>query len=176
MAAKNILKNIAKVFILLFFLAGVLSIFVCARASSMERSRATQKRSQADVRSLAVAVLSYWVDWDSYPDTGGRAIPFQEIDSLPGTKSKIVPDYLREFIAKDGWGKGPYYYNSNGKNFVIYCLGSDGKAGRELEGIVTAVLSGRVQEYKPTSCYEDDIVWGDDAFIRAPEGKQKRCK
>lgn len=176
MAAKNILKNMAKVFLLLFFLVGVLSVFVCAKASSMEKSRAAQKRSQGDVRSLAVAVQSYSVDWDSYPDTGGKAIPFQEIDSLPGIKSKIVPDYLREFIPKDGWGKRPYYYNSSGKNFVIYCLGADGKAGRELEGIVTVVLSGRVQEYKPISCYEDDIVWGDDAFIRAPEGPQKRCK
>ena len=101
---------------------------------------------------------------------------FQEIHSLPTIKNKIVPDYLREFVPKDGWQKGPYYYVSNGKHFVIYCLGSDGRADKDLDVIIKQHLDGGKLEYTKTGCYENDIAWGDDAFIRAPEGPQKHCK
>lgn len=154
----------------------IILLFGLAAVPAEAKSRAAQKRSTGEIRSLATAILSYAVDYEFYPDTQGKAIPYQDIDKLPSCKSKIAPDYLRSYILQDGWGKNPYYYASNGKHFVIYCLGSDGKAGKELEEILKALFSDKPQEYKPTSCYQDDIIWGDDAFIRAPEGPQKKCK
>lgn len=71
-----------------------------------------------DVRAIAIAVLAYSLDNNTYPVlTDGTA-------DAQALKPLLEPNYIRGLPLSDAWGHA-FSYWSNGKNFIVYSIGGD---------------------------------------------------
>jgi general secretion pathway protein G len=116
------------------------------------RNRARQKRSMADMRTLAAAIEQYGLDETFYPKVS-------EVGSLAQC---LEPTYLRKIPRHDGWNN-PFYYQADlgsGTDYTLASLGMDGVQGSWVPG-------------RRTTDYDDDIVISDGQFVQWPEGMQK---
>ena len=130
--------------------------------------RAKQKRAMGELRGIATACNSYAVDKSYAPISSTTwtdtltAIPTGELD----------PYYIKVVPNPDPWLVNyQYASNANGTDFGVRCLGfhsTDDGGGSDFNTMLNSPK-------KITSCFENDIVWIDDSFIRIPAGKQKRC-
>ena len=124
--------------------------------------RGKQKRTMADMRTLATAVESYNVDNNVYPTAACPNSAFTATGaqltetSFPG----LTPTYLAEPPRIDGWGRYFYYYlDSANFQYNIRSLGRD--------GALSSVNCGT------TTDFNDDIVYADGSFVQWPEGAQR---
>lgn len=108
--------------------------------NAMDRSR--QRRSMADMRSIAIANGTYNIDQQDY---------------APNLAALIGSEYLPVAIVNDGWGN-PFVYNNNGGTYDLSSLGSDG-AGGPMAPVPWI-----------NDPFEPDIVMIDGAFMQAPGG------
>jgi hypothetical protein len=74
--------------------------------------------SASDLQTIAIAVMSYSIDNNTYPVVTGGAAGVQALQPL------LEPLYVRALPLFDAWGHG-YFYWSNGKNFLVYSTGGD---------------------------------------------------
>ncbi len=150
-------------------------------------SRSKQKRAMSEIRSVATAVQSFATDYDVFPDSRGRVIPLKDLDAAAKATSALVsdkpstitPDYVRVPPVLDNWGN-PYYYAGDRKNFVILDFGSDGKPDADTQRVLDGWIVGggepkNLAASPTTHCYEADIIWGTDQFLKVPEGPQRHC-
>jgi type II secretory pathway pseudopilin PulG len=119
--------------------------------------RAKQKRTMADIRTIATACEAYATDHGSeYP---------KDLTVLEST-----PQYLKAVPRLDGWGH-PWKYecwskdNSNDR-CDAYAIGSAGKDGmwehstlREYEG-----------QNQATTTFNSDVVYVNGSFVESPDG------
>ena len=115
-------------------------------------NRARQKRSMADMRTLAGAVEQYGLDMTFYPKVS-------DVDRLA---LSLEPTYLRKIPRNDGWNR-PFLYQTDlnsGTDYTLASLGMDGVRGSWVIG-------------RRTTNYNDDIVISDGQFVQWPEGMQK---
>ena len=112
--------------------------------------RGKQKRTMADMRTVAGAIESYAIDHNHYPLTDS----FDELEKL------LEPRYERTLPTTDGW-QHPFAVQAYGDGYV---LGSGGKDG---EGPLLIEDGGGA-----TSSFNDAIVFSDGQFIQWPEGTQ----
>ncbi len=108
--------------------------------NAMDRGR--QRSSMADMRSIATANGTLYVDTRAY--------------STP-TLAGLAPDYLKALPAGDGWGLG-WVYVSDGTTYDIRSLGSDSAAGPPPPGTWS------------NDPYDPDIIMIDGQFTQAPTG------
>jgi general secretion pathway protein G len=80
--------------------------------------RGRQRRTMADMRSIATANGMYRVDRGCYADV---LVHFEGIETTDTV-------YLQSVPLKDAWGT-PFVYSSGGTSFALTSLGSDGVAG-----------------------------------------------
>lgn len=115
--------------------------------TAMERSK--QKRTIADMRSIAVSLETYANDKGGYPD-----------GSIGDLQAALVPTYSRNLPRLDGWTHELKYE----KQEAGYFLGSGGKDG--------AFERGSLSEYPrgTTSNFDCDIVLANGVFVQMPEG------
>ena len=82
----------------------------------------TEQERQAltvhDLQTIAVAVMAYSIDHNTYPVLTDGAAGVQALKSL------LEPIYVRGLPLSDGWEHG-YLYWSNGKNFLVFSTGGD---------------------------------------------------
>lgn len=119
--------------------------------------RAKQKRTMADVRSLAVAVETYATDNNEYP----RALEV------------LAPKYIKKIPAVDGWGF-PFEYQCliDGKGKCAgYVIGSAAKDGRFENG---GLIEAASRPHGSTTNFDCDILFSNGAFVEYPEGVQQR--
>src|SRR5215212_4769412 len=84
--------------------------------TAMQRSK--QKRTMADVRSLATAVEAYATDHNHYPNA----------TSVEGLGPMLTPTYIRVLPVKDGWGTDLRYEAwSRANELDSYAIASAGK-------------------------------------------------
>jgi type II secretory pathway pseudopilin PulG len=127
--------------------------------TAMQRSK--QKRTMADVRSVATAVEAYGTDKGGYPAVGSY-------DELPPLLS---PTYIKQMPKVDGWGKPLRYACTQMEQgrCTHYALGSGGKdmtfERNTLAEYVASPPGG-------TSDFNCDIVFADGNFVEYPEGVQ----
>jgi len=111
--------------------------------------RAKQRRTMADIRSLATAAEAYASDNNEYPQT---------VDPL-------VPKYIKAIPSTDGWGHAIEYScvkDETGK-CTGYEIASPGKDGlRESE-----------PSHGGTANFDCDIVYSNGTFREYPEGVQR---
>ena len=136
---------------------GILSaIAIPNLLTAMQRSK--QKRTMADVRTIATAAEAYATDHNAYPD----------VKDLNALSRELVPTYVRMSVAVDGWGHPMRYesWSSDGKRIDSYAIGSGAKDG--------AFSHESLRQYEPgaTTNFNDDIIFSNGSFVRYPEGAQ----
>jgi general secretion pathway protein G len=120
--------------------------------TAMQRSK--QKRTMADIRSLATAAESYATDNNQYPQT---------LDAL-------APKYIKFLPKNDGWGH-PFEFmclpDETGKctGYVLASGAKDGRMERELR-------ESAAQPPGATTNFDCDIVYANGKFEEYPEGVQ----
>ena len=132
--------------------------------SAMQRSR--QKRSMADMRTIATA-------WESRLTETGRynaaAVAFPTVSIALADLSKYcAPTYVRNFPWTDGWNNQFTLWADvkwgdtvGAQNYGIKCLGKSGTDdGTIIEG--------------PTTDFECDIVYSQGMFLEYPQGVQQQ--
>jgi len=139
--------------------------------TAMQRSK--QKRTMADMRSIATAWEAYATDHNAYNAAGAASTSADWVvanftafnySSLAG---QLSPTYIRNTPKNDGWNNGYFYYldTLNSGAAQEYGIISGGK-DRALQG-ATSYPPG------PTNVFECDIVYSMGAFVAYPEGVQQ---
>jgi len=131
--------------------------------TAMQRSK--QKRSMADIRSIATAWEARATDMNNYGAAGGQS----QINFTSGGVTyasmvgRLCPTYIKSLPKNDGWGD-PYDYvvQSNNQIYGIRSLGKDNAASNS--SIYTAGTQTKV--------FDCDIVYSMGSFVHWPEGMQ----
>lgn len=150
----GIVIGIVVVVLFLIAMAGIVAaIAIPNLLTAMERSK--QKRTMADMRSLATAAEAFATDKNYYPP-GNSAADLQSI---------LSPEYIRTVPVKDGWGQSIRYecWSDTGTQCTNYAFGSGGKDMRfDQESLRTYTKA-------QTSNFDCDIIFGDGEFVQYPE-------
>ena len=127
--------------------------------TAMQRSK--QKRTMADMRSLATAVEARATDTNDYP----RATSVAELTPL------LSPTYIKVIPPLDGWGH-PLRYECWDANNVgkcdMYAIGSGAKDGLFENNSLAAY------DEAATSNFDCDLIFSNGKFVRYPEGVSNR--
>ncbi|MCU1348430.1 MAG: Type secretion system protein [Acidobacteria bacterium] len=122
--------------------------------TAMQRSK--QKRTMADIRTIATAWEARATDQNSYGAAGytmtGTAVSFATLSS------RLSPTYIKTLPQNDGWGRA-YTYSTDTQVYVIRSSGKDGSYD-------VSPACG------PSTVFDADIVYSNGSFCRYPEGIQ----
>jgi general secretion pathway protein G len=145
----------------LFVIVAVIGILAAIAIPNMvtAKERAKQKRTMADVRSVATAVEAYATDHNHYPNA-------TDMESL---RPLLTPTYMRELPARDAWlHEFRYAAWSRANELDSYAVGSAGKDG--------VWQYDKVEEYTQgsTHSFDCDIVFSNGNFVQYPEGVQSK--
>ncbi len=110
--------------------------------------RGKQKRTVADLRSLATAIEQYAIDNTVYPTA---ATPAQ-------LGMHLTPIYIQTMPLQDAWNRDFIVDSAS----LEYTIGSGGKDGGALN-----VIGG------PTNDFDDAIIYANGQFFQWPEGLQQ---
>jgi type II secretion system protein G len=124
--------------------------------TAMQRSK--QKRTMADIRTIATAWEARATDQNSY-SAAGATFSMPSAVSYPTLSGKLAPTYIKSLPQNDGWGVA-YTYGTDGQ---VYGIRSAGKDGTYSSGAYTV---------GPTTNFAEDIVYSNGSFVRYPEGVQ----
>jgi type II secretion system protein G len=122
--------------------------------------RGKQKRSMADMRSLATAIEAYAVDNNNYPQANACLAGLYTTTTVTlatDSFSRLAPTYIAQPPRTDGWSRF-YTYGSNTVNYVIASGGRDGSTVAPTCGTTTN--------------FNNDIYYSNGTFIQWPEGTQ----
>ena len=132
--------------------------------TAMQRSK--QKRTMADMRSIATAWESRATDVNKY-NAAGATYPAIGGVTWDDLNTYLSPTYIKQFPKNDGWNN-PFQYGvsvswGNTVAAQSYMLESYGKDGNP----ETTPKTG------PTTNYDCDIIYSNGAFIQYAEGVQQ---
>jgi type II secretion system protein G len=130
--------------------------------TAMQRSK--QKRTMADIRTIATAWEARATDVNRYNAAGTITIPGAAVSAADLT-TYLTPTYVKNLPAKDGWGT-PYAFAADqvfaastaAQVYMIISYGKDGVASSYNGGATTA--------------FDCDIVYSNGSFVQYPEGVQ----
>jgi len=115
-------------------------------------NRGRQKRTMADMRSIATAVESYEVDFNYYPKISGSG-------NISVIETYIEPTYIKRLPLVDGWNQPMRWMGATaGTGYTIF---SQGKGG-----------AGAVGTGGMTTDFGAAIVFSNGQFYAWPEGQQ----
>jgi len=142
----------------------IVAIAIPNMMSAVQRGR--QKRTMADMHTIATTWETYYVDYSYYFHTGGctsgpggTALTAQI--SAATLYSLLTPTFIVKLPTKDGWSNPIYFYsdgNSAAAQYRIESWGND---------LVSDSYCGQ------TSRFANDIVLSNGQFIEWPEGAQQ---
>ena len=144
---------------------GILAaIAITNYTSALQRAR--QKRTMADMRSVALAWEARAVDVRQYNGSGftmpASGVTFAELNQM------LSPTYIRNMPSADGWGNAFEFRVDQPIGAPVpaaeYALRSAGRDGRYQSTYVTG----------PTTDFDCDIVYAGGTFIAWPEGTQQK--
>jgi general secretion pathway protein G len=127
--------------------------------TAMQRSK--QKRSMADIRTIATAWEARATDANSYAAAGATTFSFPGTASYATLSGRLAPTYIKSLPQNDGWGN-PYDFGNDAAG-QIYGIRSAGKDGS---------MDSTTYTVGPTTQFNNDIVYSNGSFIRYPEGIQ----
>ena len=126
--------------------------------TAMQRSK--QKRTMADMRSVATAWEARATDVNSYVAAGaslGGVTYLSPTETISASvKGKLEPTYIKRAPATDAWGN-EYHVGYSATQYTIESYGKDGNDGGD------AANGTR---------FDCDIVFADGTFVAYPEGVQ----
>ena len=133
--------------------------------TAMQRSK--QKRTMADMRTIATAWEARATDLNKYNAAGGCTVPSKDA-GLSNLNTYLAPTYVKTFPMKDGWGNpwGVYVDQAWGGSIAaqVYAIVSGGKDG----AIQTTPVCGA------TTNFDCDIIYSNGTFLSYPEGVQQQ--
>lgn len=118
-------------------------------------NRGRQKRTMADIRSIATAIEAYTVDNNFYPRVNTGRVRVQ-------LEHYLEPTYIRRIPATDGWGTTIFWIGAttDGNSYTLW------SSGRDRNTDFGTWFGG------PRTDFNDDIVYSDGSFVQWPEGVQ----
>jgi general secretion pathway protein G len=120
-------------------------------------ARSKQKRTMADMRTIATAWEARATDINKYNAAGACSIP--STSSTPLLMSGILsPTYIKVLPPHDGWNND-WEYRVASQTYAIISYGKDGTAG----GSCTQ---------GPTTNFDCDIIYSEGTFLQYPDGVQ----
>jgi type II secretion system protein G len=133
--------------------------------TAMQRSK--QKRTMADMRSIATAWEARATDTNRYNAAGAISLPTKTIGTS-NLAGMITPTYMKQLPAKDGWNNDWLFYMDQdiattatspaAQEYMIRSTGKDGKADAHLGGATTS--------------FNCDIIYSNGSFLQWAEGAQ----
>ena len=133
--------------------------------------KAKQKRTVADMRNTGTAMFSWLTDQVGAAAAGSASTTEVDLSNYNSAKSSadmatiLVPQYLQDVPALDGWKTAYEYYLKTGSEVLdqqVMAIRSSGRGGA-MDGTTYTVTS-----FEPTD-YNQDIVWADGFFVRWPQ-------
>src|SRR5205085_4444195 len=128
--------------------------------------RAKQKRSMADIRSIATAWEARATDCNRY-NAAGITLPTGAV-TIDNLTTFLSPTYVKTFPRHDGWGTNwglaadqVFGTATPAKIYFIISYGKDGGAQGSYSG-------------GATTNFDCDIIYSNGTFIQYPEGVQQQ--
>jgi type II secretion system protein G len=140
--------------------------------TAMQRSK--QKRTMADIRTLATGWEARATDVNKYNAAGTiSAVTLCTASIPPGQLSgALSPTYIKLMPAKDGWGNPLRFYadqawasTTPAQAYIVWSAAKDGDSAGGV-GWETSPNGGA------TTNFNNDIVYGNGSFLQYPEGVQ----
>ena len=132
--------------------------------TAMQRSK--QKRTMADIRSVATAWEARATDVNKY-NAAGYTLPSNSI-AAGSLASGLAPTYIKTLPQKDGWGNDFKFWadqawaaSTAAQVYPIQSAGKDGSYQTSFGNLAA------------TTDFNCDIVYSNGTFIVYPEGVQK---
>jgi type II secretion system protein G len=131
--------------------------------TAMQRSK--QKRTMADLRTIATAWEARATDTNKYSAAGAVSLPGTVVTA--GMSAILAPTYIKVLPPLDGWGN-PWEYRADqalsaagtaAQTYAILSYGRDGKPESTRNG-------------GPTTNFDCDIIYSGGGFLQYPEGVQ----
>jgi general secretion pathway protein G len=133
--------------------------------TAMQRSK--QKRTMADLRTIATAWEARATDVNKY-NAAGATYPSTDV-TVTNLVTYLSPTYVKTFPKVDGWGVGWYVAADqawgNAAPAQQYAITSYGKDGAKQADQVPGGA---------TTNFDCDIVYSNGTFISFPEGVQQQ--
>jgi len=126
-------------------------------------NRARQKRTMADMRTIATAWESRAADVNRYNSAG---ITWPAATALATTlQMQLAPTYVKKLPIYDGWDEEFRVSDNNEFNYTVKSFGAD----RTETTTVTTAAS-----HFPTDKFDCDIILSNGYFVLYPEGAQNQ--
>lgn len=138
-------------FVLLAVAGMLAAVAIPNLLTAMQRSR--QKRTMAEIRTIATAVDSYISENNKVPEAA----------TLDELKALLVPKHTSRFSEKDGW-ENDLSYAPLPQGYAIASGGADGSLDRALDAY-------KMQQ--GTQHFDCDIVFAYGKFVQYPQGLQQ---
>jgi type II secretion system protein G len=121
-------------------------------------ARSKQKRTMADMRTIATAWEARATDINKYSAAGACSIPTTA--STPAQMGAILsPTYIKVLPPRDGWNND-WEYRSASQSYAIISYGKDGSP------------NANYNTCGPTTNFDCDIVYSEGTFLIYPDGVQ----
>ena len=130
--------------------------------TALQRSR--QKRSMADMRTIATAWEARATDTNSYTAAGVQISWPDPTGDVTILENILVPTYTRKMGAYDGWGTR-FEIGYNNRNYSIESLGADQTEHSDGTTAASPVV---------THSFDCDIIFSNGNFVVYPEGIQSQ--
>ena len=141
--------------------------------TAMQRSK--QKRTMADIRTLATAWEARATDVNKYNAAGTISAIALCTNSITSAQlsGALSPTYIKLMPAKDGWGNPLRFYADQvwgnvapAQAYLIWSAAKDGATDGSAGWQGTAATGGA------TTNFDNDIIYGNGSFVQYPEGVQ----
>ncbi len=130
--------------------------------TALQRSR--QKRSMADMRSIATAWEARATDTNSYNAAGAAITWPTTANGVTVIQTMLTPTYIRKFPHLDGWGT-EFRVGYDPRNYAIQSYGADEEATMTDNSLDAPTATGK---------FDCDIIFANGNFIMYPEGIQSQ--
>ena len=140
--------------------------------------RAKQKRTMADMHSIATAWEARATDVNRYNAAGTLSVLGVCSSDLSDADmfAMLVPTYVKVVPSKDGWGNPLRYRtqfpkgaSNKSDDYIIWSAGRNGDSSGTQGFDATATSPGGA-----TTSYNDDIIYSNGVFVQYPEGIQSQ--
>jgi type IV pilus assembly protein PilA len=134
--------------------------------------KSKQKRTEADMRNMGTAMMSWLTDQAGAAAAGSAATGDVNLANFKSTTSTdlstvLVSQYIQSIPTIDGWRHNFSYYMNYANplgGVGIMAILSYGRDGQPEAGSPDYTVTG----FDPTD-YDRDLVWADGFFVRAPQ-------
>ena len=127
-------------------------------------NRARQKRSMADIRTIATAWESRAIDGQGYSVAAAHITWPDPTEHVASIEQRLAPTYVKKIPIYDGWNNlFRVGIDPNGESYSVSSYGANGE-----KDIFETESSGAIT----TNNFDCDIIFSEGIFVVYPEGVQ----